>query len=123
MDRYMAWKTVHDLEGWGCSQCEWRLPVPPLLASPEARSAYNRLASAQFQQHHCTNHAKTTGRREREPFIESARELVKRGFKPKDAVDIILAEIKLESRADPNTLEKARADADEFLRRIREGLI
>ena len=46
-----------------------------------------------------------------------------RGMKPKDAVEIMLQEIALECRRNPQMMEKARADADEFLRRIREGRI
>jgi len=46
-----------------------------------------------------------------------------RGFKPKDAVEITLQEIMFEHRGDPATIEKARVDAEDFLRRVKEGLI
>jgi hypothetical protein len=46
-----------------------------------------------------------------------------RGLKPKDAVEIMLQEIALERGNNPKAMDKARADADEFLRRIREGRI
>jgi len=49
------------------------------------------------------------------------RELVMRGFKPKDAAELVLQEVMLEHRNNPEILKQARADADEFLRRIREG--
>jgi hypothetical protein len=46
-----------------------------------------------------------------------------RGLKPKDAVEILLQEVALERGNNPKAMEKARADADEFLRRIREDRI
>jgi hypothetical protein len=48
---------------------------------------------------------------------------VLRGFKPKDAADITLQEILLEHRNDAKMMEQARAEAEDFLRRIRDGLI
>jgi len=45
------------------------------------------------------------------------------GIKPKDAVEIMLQEVAFESRGNPQTMQKAGADADEFLRRVREGRI
>ena len=58
-----------------------------------------------------------------ESFAERARKLVVRGFKPKDAVDVTLQEVLLEHRNDPAIAEQARAEAEQFLRRVREGLI
>jgi hypothetical protein len=49
--------------------------------------------------------------------------LVLRGFKPKDAADVTLQEILLEYRNDPKMMEQARADAADFLRRLKDGLI
>jgi hypothetical protein len=49
--------------------------------------------------------------------------LIMRGIKPKDAVEIMFEEVVLERGKNPKAMEKARADADEFLRRIREGRI
>jgi len=46
-----------------------------------------------------------------------------RGFKPKDAVEITLQEIMFEHGRDPKIIEKARLDANDFLRRVKEGLI
>ena len=51
------------------------------------------------------------------------RKLVAQGFKPKDAVEITLQEIMFEHRDEAKIIEKARADAEDFLRRIKEGLI
>jgi hypothetical protein len=46
-----------------------------------------------------------------------------RGFKPKDAVDIVLQELSLEFRSDVRKLEQARTDAEDFLRKVKSGLI
>jgi len=54
-------------------------------------------------------------------FMKRMRELVMRGFKPKDAAELVLQEVMLEHRNNPEILKQARADADEFLRRILEG--
>ncbi len=56
-------------------------------------------------------------------FADRARKLVLRGFKPKDAAEITLQEIVFESRNDPHVVEKAQQDAEDFLRRVKEGLI
>ena len=56
-------------------------------------------------------------------FADRARKLVLRGFKPKDAAEITLQEIVFESRNDARVAEKARQDSEDFLRRVKEGLI
>jgi hypothetical protein len=50
------------------------------------------------------------------------RLLVTRGFKPKDAAEIVLQEIALEHRNNEAKMKKAQTDAEEFLRRVRSGL-
>ena len=60
---------------------------------------------------------------EEETNIERLRMLVMRGLKPKDAVEIMLQEIALERGKDSKAVEKARADAEEFLRRVRQRII
>jgi hypothetical protein len=94
-----------------------------LTDDPEAKSAYDRLASAKFQQHDCAEHEKLARQADSESFAERARRLVVRGFKPKDAVEITLQEIMLEHRNDPAIEKRARADAEDFLRRVKDGLI
>jgi hypothetical protein len=49
--------------------------------------------------------------------------LLKVGYKPKDAVNIALDEIALENRNDPKVMAQARVDAQDFMRRVREGRI
>ena len=56
-------------------------------------------------------------------FTERMRKLVSQGFKPKDAVDIVMQEVQLEHRGNAKVLERLEADAQDFLRRVREGLI
>jgi len=112
--------------GWACSNCAWKYPVPTFLSDPEAQRAYDRLAAAQFRNHVCDSAAppKTIEDTSNEPtFLSRAMKLIKVGYKPKDAVDIALDEIGLEHRNDPKVMAKARADAQDFLQRVREGRI
>jgi hypothetical protein len=46
-----------------------------------------------------------------------------RGFKPKDAADITMREIIFENRDNPEIARKVQAEAQDFLRRVKEGLI
>ena len=95
-----------------------------MLSDPEARSAYDRLASSKFQEHHCLPSQKTVAATEHlETFTDRARRLITRGFKPKDAADIVMQEIMLEHRSEPSVLEKAKRDSEDFLRRVKQGLI
>jgi len=123
MGRWLTWISNQHLQGWACSQCDWAFPVPALLTDPEAKNAYDRLASVKFQDHSCADHGQRSSATEQEGFADSARKLVMRGFKPKDAVELILQEIMLENRSDPKAVERARADAEDFLRRVKQGLI
>jgi hypothetical protein len=49
--------------------------------------------------------------------------LIKRGYTPKVAVELVLQETEVEHRHDPRIMERARADAEDFLQRARKGLI
>lgn len=127
MGRSLIWIEDDRDKGWACSYCQWRFPVPTLLSDPEAKSAYDRLATTKFRDHKCeaqtppgsqmplpeTDHA----------FDARARALITRGYKPKDAVDIVLQDLALEYFNDSRRMEKARAAAENFLRRVRTGLI
>jgi hypothetical protein len=46
-----------------------------------------------------------------------------RGYKPKDAVGLMLQELEIEYRSDPTAMEQARGHAESFLRKVREGFI
>ncbi len=95
------------LTGWSCSECDWNFPLPSLLSDPEAKKAYDRLASAKFQK----------------SFIARAKGLVMRGFKPKDAAEITAKEIMFENHDDPDIARKVQIEVNDFLRRVKEGLI
>ena len=123
MAKWLSWVSDHRLTGWTCSQCSWTFPVPSMLSDPEAKSAYDRLAAAKFQEHDCAKHGPRPSFGEEETFAERARKLVMRGFKPKDAIEIVLQEITLEHRHDAKKMEQARNDAEDFLRKVKSGLI
>ena|ERR1700687_1057783 len=116
-------------KGWACSNCSWRFPVPTLLSGEEALAAYDRLAAAKFREHRCEAEGglPPAPREEAKPlstaFAERARILIKRGYKPKVAVELILHETEIEYHSNPKMMEKARADADDFLLKVRKGLI
>src|SRR5437667_9868728 len=54
--RSLTWVSDKNLTGWTCSACDWTFPLPSLLGDPEAKKAYDRLASAKFQRHDCATH-------------------------------------------------------------------
>jgi len=128
MVRYLIW-TEGDANGWGCSNCRWRFPIPELLSGEEAKAAYDRLAGVRFREHQCeaeTRHSTT--KHETAPpidasFTERARMLIKRGYTPKVAVELVLHEMEFEHRNDSRAMERARAEADDFLLKVRKGLI
>jgi hypothetical protein len=123
MGRSMMWVTGQNPHGWACSQCDWNYPTPTLLTGPDAKSAYDRLASAKFREHDCASHRQRQGPPPPDSFVQRIRDLVKRGFKPKDAVDLLLQEVMLEHRNDAKVVEQARSEAEDFLRRLRDGII
>ena len=114
--------------GWACSNCNWRFPVPTLLSGEEAMAAFDRLAAARFREHRCEAEGGLPAQKqEAKPpdnaFAERARVLIKRGYRPKVAVELILQETEIEHRNNPKMMEKARADAEDFLLKVRKGLI
>ena len=123
MARALIWMAYRDVQGWACSQCEWTYPLPSLLTDPEARDAFDRLASAAFKNHDCAKHPKSVPAKPQEIFIKRMREFVSRGYKPKDAADLVVQEAMLEYRNEPATVQRARSEAEEFIRRVREGKI
>ena len=95
MERWLVWLVEKEAKGWACSQCQWSFSIPTLLNDADAKSAYDRLASAKFSEHDCASHSERKQARG-QTFAERARSLVMRGFKPKDAVELVLQEITLE---------------------------
>ncbi len=121
--REIVWTVDHSFQGWTCSQCEWNYALPTLLNDPEAKTAYDRLAAGKFRDHKCADHLARLGFSDADSFTARIRRLVTQGFKPKDAVELFLQEIALEYRNQPKILEQARAEGEDFLRRVRAGLI
>lgn len=121
--REMIWTSHHSFQGWTCSQCEWNYPLPTMLTDAEARTAYDRLAQGKFREHQCADHLARLAAPDQESFTPRIRKMVAQGFKPKDAVELFLQEVALEYRNQPKTLAQAKADADDFLRRVKAGLI
>ncbi|HUJ93718.1 MAG TPA: hypothetical protein VLW84_00525 [Terriglobales bacterium] len=122
MSRWITWVSNEGFTGWTCSECGWDYAIPSLLSDPQAKAAFDRLASAKFRAHTCSDHSPRLTPLQ-DSFAERARKLVIRGFKPKDAADITLDEIIFEHRNDPQVAEKARKDAEDFLIRVKGGLI
>ena len=56
-------------------------------------------------------------------FSAKIRKLISQGFKPKDAVELMLQEVALEFRGQPKILEQAKTEGEDFLRRLRAGVI
>jgi len=128
MMRSLIW-LAGDTDGWACSNCRWRCPVPTLLSTEEAKSAYDRLAAAKFREHDCAVEGGLSAskpevkQRADTIFADRARALIKRGYTPKVAVELVLQETEIEYGKDPKRMEKARTDAEDFLSKARRGLI
>ena len=123
MARALIWTAYHDVQGWACSQCEWTYSLPSLLTDPQARDAFDRLASAGFKSHDCAAHPRSAASEPQGFFIKRMREFVTRGYKPKDAADLVVQDASLEYRSEPRMVQQARSEAEEFIRRVREGRI
>lgn len=118
----MNWMNSPHFQGWICSCCEWNYPLPTLLTDVQAKTAYDRLAAGKFREHDCQSYLSRLKSTELS-FTERIRKLVSQGFKPKDAVEILLQEVELEHHKEPKVLEQARTEGQDFLRRLREGLL
>ena len=121
--REMLWSVDRSFQGWTCSRCEWNYPVPTLLNDPEAKNAYDRLAAVKFREHQCSEHPARLAGTGPESFTSRIRKMVAHGYKPKDAVELVVQEVAIEHPNQPKILEQARAEGEDFLRRLRAGLI
>jgi len=122
MARQITWIENQQLQAWLCSECDWKYPMPTLLSTMEARSAFDRLARASFDKHDCAQYPRSASAGG-STFTDRVRKYIERGYKPKDAVGLILQEVMLEHRSEPKKIERACAEADEFLRNLRQGKI
>jgi hypothetical protein len=128
MVRSLIW-VEGDALGWACSNCAWKFPVPTLLSGEEAKEAYHRLAGLKFREHECKGEGSATAtineskRGIDSPFADRARALIKRGYTPKVAVELVLHDAEIECGNDSKKMARARADAEDFLMRARKGLI
>ena len=90
--------------------------------------AYDR-AEAKFREHQREAETRISAQEPETPhaadtaFADRARMLIKRGYTPKVAVELVLHEMEFEQRNNSSAMEKVRADAEDFLRRARQGLI
>lgn len=123
MSKTMVWITSRGFRGWSCSECGWNYAVPTLLSEAEAKSAFDRLALSKFRGHDCAEHAGRLEYSGSPSVTERIRKLVASGYKPKDAVDIVVQEVGLEFRDKPDVIDEAQSEAQEFLRRMREGIV
>ena len=121
--RELLWTVERNFQGWICSLCEWNDPIPTLLNDPEAKTAYDRLAAGKFRQHKCSDHLARLNRGGTESFTARIRKMVSHGFKPKDAVELLLQEVAIEYPNQPKMQAQAKAEGEDFLRRLRAGLI
>lgn len=121
--RELIWTSSHSFQGWTCSQCEWNYPLPTLLTDADARTAYDRLAAAKFREHKCADQLSRVWVNNTDSFTARIRKLVTKGFKPKDAAELMLQEVAFEYRHEPKVLARAKAEAEDFLRRVKAGLI
>ena len=123
MARTMVWITGRSFRGWSCSDCGWNYAVPTLLSEVEAKSAFDRLALSKFRGHECAEHSERLEYPGRPSVTERIRKLVASGYKPKDAIDIVVQEVGLEFRDKPDVIDAAQSEAQDFLRRMREGIL
>ena len=86
-------------------------------------SAYDRLSLAKFRDHECAEHPPRRASATAPSITERIRRLAARGYKPKDAIDLVLQEVQLECGQTSKLLQSAHDEAEEFLRRMREGII
>ena len=82
MVRFLIW-IEGDADGWACSNCQWRFPVPTLFSGEkEAKDAYDRLAAVKFREHKCEAAPSLSAKQETKrdagtTFADRARMLIK----------------------------------------------
>jgi hypothetical protein len=56
-------------------------------------------------------------------FADRAHMLIKRGYTPKVAVELVLHELEVEYGSNSRKMDEARRNADDFLSKVRRGLL
>jgi len=90
---------------------------------------YDRSTDAKFPEHQRETETRPSTKEQETQrdfgthFSDRARKLLKQGYTPKVAVELVLHEMEFEQGNNSSAMEKARADAEDFLRRVRQGLI
>jgi len=90
---------------------------------------YERLAGAKVREHECEDETRfSTPEQEAKwnadiAFADRARMLIKRGYTPKVAVELVLHEVEIEHGNNPKIMDEARTNAEDFLLKARRGLI
>src|SRR5438128_6157422 len=97
MARVLTWVSDQQLTGWACSACDWNFPLPSLLSDPEAKKAYDRLASAKFQRHDCATHQPVASLIPKALF-PLPKGLLCAGFRPKKPLKMAAGEISFENK-------------------------
>ncbi len=126
MERSLIW-VAGDAQGWACSNCRWKFPVPTLLTEKRLKGAYDRLGrgedfantSARREAVFCRNKSHNWTLPPLSP-VAQARALIKRGYTPKVAAELVLHEMEFDHGSDSRMMEKARAEAEDFLQKVRE---
>jgi len=89
------------------------------LTKPKVQ--YDRLASGKFREHDCARHSERKQTEDRRSWnVHGALSCEDSNQRCRGACT---SGITLEHSIEPKIMEQARADADDFLRRVREGLI
>src|SRR5437773_10899103 len=114
MPRRLTWVDDGKFQGWTRSECAWMYPIPEFLSDPEAKAAYDRIASANFRKHACptTPNEQKEQKPSQEDNIERLRNIDIYGMKHKNTVEIMLQEVAFECRGHRPTIEKSRACVD-----------
>jgi len=91
--------------------------------------AYDRATDAKLPEHQREGDTRrsapeqATQRAADTAFADRARMLIRQGYTPKVAVELVLHEMEFEQGNNSRAMEKARAAAEDFLMRARQGLI
>jgi hypothetical protein len=128
MERSLIW-IEGDANGWACSNCGWKFPRPNTAYCRGSEGCLRPPSRCEVCEHKCEAEPSVSAtkreikRNADTTFEERVRVLIKRGYRPKVAVELVLQEVEITHGNDPRFMERARADAEDFFLRVRKGLI